>query len=350
MVGPQPAAELVRGGYPPTEGGDPSQDASASVDVGRRPLSGSAAPTVVARLSGGLGNQMFQYAAGRSLAQRAGARLVLDATGFTLPQERRRYALSGCDIVADVSFGGYAHAPSRPVVELPPRRGWSGRLADIVRPMRRGQTGERTGSERFSLFSEKSFDYDPAFAALGAQTYLVGYWQSARYFADIASSIRKELRLVREPDVENAHWLARIAEANAVCVHVRRGDYLMAPHFEHHGVCSAEYYRRAMWRVRDRAPDACFFVFSDDWQWAREHVSARDAIVVDANGPEAGLDELRLMAACRHHILANSSLSWWAAWLAAGDGQIVIAPTPWFTAASDTPDLFPAGWLVLPRA
>jgi hypothetical protein len=318
------------------------------LDSGRR--TGAAEPAVVARLSGGLGNQMFQYAAGRSLAHRTGARLILDATAFTVPQERRRYALARYDIVADVSFCGYAHAPTRPVVELPPRRGWSSRLGDILRPMGRRVTGESGGAERFLVFTEKSFDFDPAFAALGTQTYLEGYWQSPRYFEDIATSIRKEFHLPGEPNSANAHWLGRISEANAVCVHVRRGDYLMAPHFLHHGLCSAAYYRQAMRHVRDHTPDARFFIFSDDWHWAREHVSADDAIVVQANGPEAGHDELKLMAACRHHILANSSLSWWAAWLAARDGQIVVAPKPWFTAVAATPDLFPAGWLILPRA
>jgi hypothetical protein len=321
--------------------------ASARIDMRHRP--GAAGPAVVARLSGGLGNQMFQYAAGRSLAHRTGASLILDATGFTLSQERRSYALGGYDIVADVSFRGYAHAPTRPMVDLPPRRGWSGRLGDILRPMRRRLAGESGRAERFSIFSEKGFDYDPAFATLGVQTYLVGYWQSPQYFGDIAASIRKELHLLGEPNATNAHWLARIRDANSVCLHVRRGDYLMPPHFAHHGLCSAEYYRRAMRHVRDFAPDVRFFIFSDDWQWAREHVSADDTIVVEANGPGAGQDELRLMAACRHHILANSSLSWWAAWLAAADSQIVIAPKPWFTATAETPDLFPAGWLVLPR-
>jgi hypothetical protein len=152
------------------------------------------------------------------------------------------------------------------------------------------------------------------------------------------------------PNAANQQWLARINVANAVCVHVRRGDYLKAPHFEHHGLCSAEYYRRAMQDMRERTANPAFFVFSDDWAWAREHLSGGDAVVVNANGPEAGQDELRLMAACRHHILANSSLSWWAAWLAAGDGQIVIAPKPWFNTNADTPDLLPPAWRVLPKA
>jgi hypothetical protein len=325
--------------------------ASGPLDAGRHPVAGPPGSAVVARLSGGLGNQMFQYAAGRSLAQRVGARLILDATPFTLPHERRRYALQDYDIVADVSFVGHAHAPAVPVVELPSRpRGLSRMIGGIIRPLRQREAGGSAKTQRFSVFAEKGFDYDPAFAALGAQTYLDGYWQSARYFGSAAAAIRKELQLPSVPNAANAHWLARISNANAVCIHVRRGDYLMAPHLEHHGMCSTEYYMRAMRIMRERSADPAFFVFSDDREWTREHLSANDTIVVDANGPQAGQDELRLMAACRHHILANSSLSWWAAWLAAGDDQIVVAPKPWFNAKVDTPDLMPPSWLVLPKA
>jgi hypothetical protein len=131
---------------------------------------------------------------------------------------------------------------------------------------------------------------------------------------------------------------------------VRRGDYLLPAHFRHHGLCSADYYRRAMRLMRERVDRPRFFVFSDDWPWCREHLADADTTVVDANEPEAGQDELRLMAACRHHVIANSSLSWWAGWLAASAGQVVVAPTPWFTHRPETPDLFPAGWVTLPRA
>ena len=309
-----------------------------------------AAPFVVVRLFGGLGNQMFQYAAGRSLALKTGSRLVLDASGFTLPTVRRGYALDGYPLAAETRFDGYAHAPRRPAVRFPaPKRpGWLDRAAQLVRaPF--GASDREAGAGRLSLFTERCFDFDPRFFTCGAQTYLVGYWQSERYFADIRDLIRQELTYAPAPDAANAGWLERIRAANAVCVHVRRGDYLLPAHFRHHGLCSAEYYRRAVRLMRERVVRPQFFVFSDDWPWCREHLADDDMLIVDANRPEAGQDELRLMAACRHHVIANSSLSWWAAWLAASDGRIVVAPTPWFAHRSHTPDLFPAGWVTLPR-
>jgi hypothetical protein len=305
---------------------------------------------IVVHLSGGLGNQMFEYAAGRSLALKTGGRLVLDATVFTLPVVQRAYALDGYDLAADVRFDGYAYPPTKPVVRFPPvkRSAWIDRAAELVRRTI-GPIGRKARERTFSVFTERSFDFDPRFCRRGAQTYLVGYWQSERYFADIADVVRRELTYLGEPDAANARWLARIRAANAVCVHVRRGDYLLPAHFEQHGVCSADYYRCAVRLVRERVASPQFFVFSDDWQWCREHLADSDMVLVDANKPGAGQDELRLMAACRHHVIANSSLSWWGAWLATSGGQVVVAPKPWFTKAPDTPDLFPAGWVVLPR-
>ena len=307
-------------------------------------------PCVVACLFGGLGNQMFQYAAGRSLAARTGARLILDATGFTLPQVRRPYALDGYALAVEVRFDGYPHPPRLSAVQFPPpqRSGWIDRAARLLRA-RNVPIGRAAGENAFAVFNERSFDFDPRFSACGPQTYLVGYWQSERYFADIADLVRQELTYARAPDAANAAWLARIRAANAVCVHVRRGDYLLPAHFRHHGLCSPDYYRRAVELMRERLERPQFFVFSDDWAWCREQLAGGDVVVVDVNKPEAGQDELRLMAACRHHVIANSSLSWWGAWLAASAGQIVVAPTPWFSHRAETPDLFPANWVTLPR-
>lgn len=305
--------------------------------------------SIVVHLTGGLGNQMFGYAAGRSLALKSGSRLVLDATVFTLDVQRRGYALDGYGLEANVRFDGYAYPPNKPVVRFPRvQRPWLERAADFARETI-GPIGRKARERTFSVFAERSFDFDPRVCERGPQNYLVGYFQSERYFADVAGVIRGELTYRRQPDAANAQWLARIKACNAVCVHVRRGDYLLPDNFEHHGLCSADYYRRAMRLIRERVADPQFFVFSDDWPWCRENLADGDVVIVDANAPGAGPDELRLMAACRHHVIANSSLSWWGAWLAANAGRIVVAPTPWFSKNPNTPDLFPAGWVMLPR-
>jgi hypothetical protein len=324
-------------------------------------------PVVAARLCGGLGNQLFQYAAARSLARRTGARLVLDATVFTLPHERRKFALAPYRIDAAVIFDGYAYPPAAPLVMLP-RPGWMeerpGSLVHRVAARLPGGRGRVDGAitrmmsalspltgrqPALRVYAEPTFDYDPGFVALGARTYLNGYWQSSRYFADAADVIRRELTLPHAPNAANAQWLMRILGANAVCVHVRRGDYLMVDHLGQHGVCSADYYADAMRLVAERTGDPQFFVFSDDLAWSRRHIPGANVSFVDANPADAAHDELKLMAACRHHVIANSSLSWWGAWLARHERQIVIGPDPWFSAVQKTPDLFPDGWIALPR-
>jgi hypothetical protein len=305
--------------------------------------------SVVACLFGGLGNQMFQYAAGRALALKTGSRLVLDASGFTLRRARRAYALDGYALAAETRFDGYRYPPRQSAVRFPARQRprWIERVARAVSA--RIPISRVAGENSFSVFAEDSFDFDPRFWQCGPQTYLVGYWQSERYFSEVADLVRRELTYLPTPDAANARWLARIRAGNAVCIHVRRGDYLLPAHFGHHGLCSAGYYQRALRAIRGRLVNPQFFVFSDDWRWCREHLSDEDILIVDANKADAAQDELRLMAACRHHVIANSSLSWWAAWLATSGGQIVVAPAPWFTHRPQTPDLLPAGWVVMPR-
>ncbi len=326
---------------------------------------GDQGTVVAARLCGGLGNQLFQFAAGRSLAQRCNARLILDATTFTLPQQRRAFALSPYPIDADVMFDGYAYSPTTRWVKLPRPRDmeYSTSLLDRVRyRLARGggllQRGymqfstlidRMTGAAGLRVFAEKSFDYDCAFAMLGARIYLDGYWQSERYFVDVRDVLRRELTLPDAPNAANASWLARIEGASSVCVHVRRGDYLKADNLAQHGLCSADYYARAMRLVAARVESPQFFVFSDDLDWSRRHLAGPNVAFVDANAADAAHDELRLMATCRHHVIANSSLSWWGAWLAHHPGQIVVGPDPWFAARTQTPDLLPAGWIALPR-
>jgi hypothetical protein len=323
-------------------------------------------PHVVSRLSGGLGNQLFQYAAGRSLAERSGSRLILDVSIFSLPQERRRFALDVYPIDADVVADGYPYEPITPIVRFPrPQhvpvapyrlldrviyrlsRG-SGALDKAIRTIS-SRIDRVRGGTGLTVFNERSFDYDPEFASLDSRTYLVGYWQSPRYFSDARDTICRELTLSRQPNDQNAQWLRRIARGNSVCLHVRRGDYLLPEHFAQHGVCSPDYYQRAMRAIAERVGDPHFFVFSDDLSWSRQHISGSNVSFVDANSADAAHDELRLMATCRHHIIANSSLSWWAAWLGQHGDQIVTAPDPWFAVAKRTPDLFSKRWIVLPR-
>lgn len=205
----------------------------------------------------------------------------------------------------------------------------------------------RIGGRRFKVFLERGYDYDPRFETLTGAVCLSGHWQSYRYFEAAAETIRADVRLPSEPVGANRIWLDRIRQSNSVCLHVRRGDYLEPDPSGYSRICPTSYYDRAIELIRQRLRNPQFYIFSDDWLWCRENLAIEGAVVVDANGPEAVADELRLMAACRHHVLANSSLSWWAAWLAGQPEQIVIAPSPWISSRPSTPDLLPKKWFQL---
>jgi hypothetical protein len=135
----------------------------------------------------------------------------------------------------------------------------------------------------------------------------------------------------------------------SVSLHVRRGDYVSNARANAvHGTCSLAYYRQAIALVRERVIAPRFFIFSDDISWARAHLSFDDApaTFVDWNGPEAPQEDLRLMARCRHHVIANSSLSWWGAWLSTTPGQIVVSPRDWFSTNNDRArDVVPERWI-----
>src|SRR3954462_709018 len=194
---------------------------------------------IITCLGGGLGNQLFQCAAGRSLAARTGARLMMDGSRIRAPGGYR-YVLGNFAIDAELIFGRE-----------------HGVAADSIRT----QAEDRL---EFPIFREHSFDYDPRFQTLLAPKILVGFWQSETYFKAVAEIIRSEFRLISEARGENARWLVEVKRVNAVCVHVRRCDYVTTASAKTHGPCSMSYYSSAMEHIRRMIRDPRFFVFSDD--------------------------------------------------------------------------------------
>lgn len=287
---------------------------------------------IIVRLIGGLGNQMFQYAAGRALADRLGLALLLDVSGFE-HYGLRRYELDRFAIRAEPAaradleaFGVVARAPTL--------------LNRLI-----GRFGLRRPGQ---VFREASFAYDPHFEQLAEAVYLDGYWQSERYFAGIGAALREDFRLRESPDAANADMAAAIdAEPAAVSLHVRRGDYVSDAHTaQYHGVCSLDYYRLAVAAVLERVPAAHFYVFSDDPDWVAANLDVgRPLTLVRINDGDHGMYDLDLMRRCRHHVIANSSFSWWGAWLNPAPDKLVVAPQRWFAGADhDTRDLLPATW------
>ncbi len=292
---------------------------------------------VIVRLTGGLGTQMFQYAAGRALADRLGTELLLDARAFehALARNvytRRAYALAPFKLRARLATASDLKNWPVWLVEI-------GMRLRFVRPLFR----------RWHF--ESGIRYDPSVRTLHEPVCLVGYWQSERDFIDVADRIRADLTLTQPLDGANAGLLELARSDGSVGLHVRRGDFVsLNDAAQLHGLCSVDYYRRAIGLVRDRFPECRFLVFSDDPEWARAELPLDPSAVFVAGNEQRPEQDLALMSACKHHVIANSSFSWWAGWLGYSPDQIVVAPTPWYASPKlDARDLAVPRWQYISR-
>lgn len=259
-------------------------------------------------LEGRLGNHLFQIATGLALAMARGVVLVLDAS--LLPCVRNQ---ADFEALPALQFRFPRHLASVRTGRLVRRL--TGRSPHEWRPGR--------------VLAEASPDYDGRCAAAAAGVTLRGFFQNERYFSPVAAEIAGWFDL--SPWLGSAAGAARDAarHQNSVGVHVRRTDYLRPEHHVFH-VCGAAYYRRAIDRMRRRLGEARFVVVSDDPAWCRKHLAASDIHVCEPpGGPFPMLADLAVFSACRHQIIANSSFSWWGAWLNPNPGRVVFAPDRW---------------------
>ena len=275
-------------------------------------------------LLGRTGNNLFQYALGRVLAEKHGVPLVLDASWFN-----------------EEGWAEVSHFLKLPLKAKVVRRGSLG-----ARALRKF-TGKHYWEYRgVPVLREAGDDqsFDARFLDAPADCMLFGYFQSPLYFQGIAKELRTELNELIGMDVfqesgQDARATVarascpellpqRLSHPNAVAVHVRRGDYL---HHTIFSVCDSHYYHHSMHEMRNRLPGAHFFVFSDDPEWCRSEFREADQEVVDSGVSAANpLHDLYLMSLASHHIIANSTYSWWAAWLGDKPGQQVIMPDRWY--------------------
>jgi hypothetical protein len=192
--------------------------------------------------------------------------------------------------------------------------------------------------------------FQTSLAGIRGNLYLDGFWQSERYFVGIRDVLLKEFTFKAAPDEENAKLLVSIASQNAVCVHIRRGDYVTTMHGQaKHGVCGLDYYQAAVARIRKIIDKPAFFVFSDDPAWVNANFPRMNPMtIVSHNVGKTDAEDLRLMMTCRHFITANSSFSWWAAWLGQFPQKTVIAPRRWYAKQDQCDkDLVPESWIRL---
>lgn len=284
---------------------------------------------IVVRLMGGLGNQMFQYAIGRRLSIARDAPLVLDLDWY--------HRSSGSSTPR--SFELHRYPTAARVATTMERLSFRARASRIGHRHPWLQLG-------WKFYREATFDHDPSVLHLSGNVHLDGYWQSPLYFENIADVLRADLTPTARLSSRDVEIANQISQSNSVSVHVRRGDYVNNPSATaHHGTCTPEYYQRALALIGATHMEPHLFVFSDDTEWSRIALSLPGRVTfVDHNGPDAAFQDLRLMSMCTHHVIANSSFSWWGAWLNPSPQQMVIAPSSWFADGRATPSLLPPNW------
>jgi Glycosyl transferase family 11 len=304
---------------------------------------------IVTHLLGGLGNQMFQYAAGLALAERRRTVLKLDVSWFhddPAHDNHNRYGLSCFNITEQ--FATQEEIDRVRGVQLTRTERWSVALARVLR-LRRYALRH---SAPFNWHRAPTFAFYPQFKEQPDNTYLNGMFQSEKFFADQADLLRRHFTFRYPLSPEADRLAARIRSGPSAAVHIRRGDYRRnAVYAQEIGTLDLGYYQRAVQLLREGNPEATLYIFSDDIEAvAREFAPPGRHEFVRGVTPGHAADQMRLMALCDDIAIANSTFSWWGAWLNPSAGKRVVAPEPWFNQSPhDTSDVVPSHWLRLPR-
>ena len=282
---------------------------------------------IIVRITGGLGNQLFQYAAGFALSERLGVELKLDLSAYG-QEGLRQFQLD--------KFHTTIHPAT--MHETAPYT----RLSLLQRAYYRLWPPYRRPA-----YKQPGFAYDPNFARAGDNRYLKGYWQSWKFFEPVSDQLRNQYRLQDEHTRQVAAFAESLRERETVSVHIRRGDYNNPEALAYHGLLPAAYYNAALHKIGELHPGAEILFFSDDIEWVRDnvHTNLPHSFITGVRSRTA-LEDFHLMQHCRHHIIANSSFSWWAAWLNPNSEKTVIAPKAWFaTTKNETRDIIPPAWI-----
>ncbi|MBR2215276.1 MAG: alpha-1,2-fucosyltransferase [Selenomonadaceae bacterium] len=293
---------------------------------------------IIVRLSDGLGNQMFQYALAKKLALLNNTEVVFDMSWYEINKHRGRRLFQlavfplNCRRINEVGAIGEFWLKNVHFTR------------NIYRKLAKYHSKKLLGQGQFIIEQSPRFDATVVERAKDKNVYLQGYWQTEQYFADIRSDILKDFRFLPELTADNLAVAQRIeASANPVALHIRRGDYLNT----NFALCSLDYYARGIQYLSDRLGKLQIFVFSNDIPWAKENLKTRQELnFVASNNEDKGYADIQLMSMCHHHIIANSSFSWWGAWLSTYANKIVVAPQQWVRDNnSEYADVVPREWV-----
>lgn len=289
---------------------------------------------IISHLIGGLGNQMFQYAASRALSLERDVPLYLDVQDFKGYALHNGYELNRVFNI-NAQLAGNA--------ELEKVLGWRA-YSPVRKKLYRPQLSKFRGKR---MFVDTQFSSWRQINEVPNDCYLMGNWQTEHYFKNFQETIRADFSFRLPPAGRNAVLAEQIKSDVAISLHVRRGDYVANPSsLAFHGLCSLDYYRRAIDYISARVANPVFYIFSDDIPWVRENLLLEyPCHYVDHNKGDESYNDLRLMSLCKHHIIANSSFSWWGAWLNPRTDKIVVAPQRWVLSNFDASDIVPSSWI-----
>jgi hypothetical protein len=193
------------------------------------------------------------------------------------------------------------------------------------------------------IIVQNKFDFHDEYLSFRKPKYLEGYWQTEKYFGIHSDTIRNDFKFP-QLDLLNKEYADKIQHAESVSVHIRMGDYINHP--LHGGICTLEYYENAIALIKVKVENPLFFIFSNDIEWCKNNLKLDNAIYITGNDGENSFRDMQLMSMCKHNIIANSSFSWWGAWLNNNSDKIVIAPSKWFNDPTiNTKDLIPDSWI-----
>jgi len=290
---------------------------------------------IIISIFGGLGNQMFQYAAGFCAAKSLGWGLKY----HYIPYPNAPFLLDQFSLVlTPASKKDKSEA-------IPVDHFFQKALLAFDRMVLKSHISRRGNT----LFQHKPsfFPIDQILKRTpGGVFFLRGYWQSEKYFLDCKEAI-ENMFIIRERKVYENHTLYKeILENNSVCIHIRRGDYLNKKTIKHHGIIKADYYFKAVRYINENCSNPVFYCFSDDIGLAKEELKEIGIKIKYVERSENPLCDFGLMQQCKHFIIANSTFSWWAAWLSKNTQKNVIAPKAWFV-KTENPDIYPPDWIIL---
>lgn len=295
----------------------------------------------IVKLNGGLGNQMFQYAFAYVLSKKFESEILLDFTWFEAVKTHENVMPRGFELSHfNTDYKIATDEDLKQIIDEDSRSKLQKVLWTLLKT-KKHKPEKNIARQKSAYKFEKDFFTNPDYY------YYDGYFQNEKYFKDYREEILKSFSLKDSLDEKNQSVLELVKSLNSVSIHVRRGDYVtLSSANKHHGLCSLEYYEKAIAYIAKKVKNTHFFLFSDDVKWVVENLKIDyPYTVIDFNQNKSHLD-MELMKNCKHNIIANSSFSWWAAWLNENPDKIVISPKNWIT-VNQKCDIMPKEWVKL---